>query len=88
MSKCARNHLYDIEIVEEEQYRVKVHYVGYSSNYDEWIRKSEIKYKPVASTVPDHEELSPLTVLSWLVLSSRTSFPAGKKILEFVFSCP
>lgn len=35
VSKCARNHLYDIEIVEEEQYRVKVHYVGYSSNYDE-----------------------------------------------------
>ena len=40
------NRLYDIEILEEEDYQVKIHYVGYSSQYDEWIRKSEIQYKP------------------------------------------
>ena len=33
--------LYTIEIVEEEDYRVKIHYVGYSSRY-EWIRQSSI----------------------------------------------
>ena len=43
-----RNHLYDVEVVEEEQYHVKIHYTGYESSSDEWIRKSDIRYKPVA----------------------------------------
>ena len=43
-----RNHLYDVEVIEEEQYRVKIHYIGYESSSDEWIRKSDICYKPVA----------------------------------------
>ena len=46
-----RNYLYDIEVVEEEQYRVKIHYIGYGSNSDEWIRKSDIQYKPVADSL-------------------------------------
>ena len=43
-----RNHLCDVEVIEEEQYRVKIHYIGYESSSDEWIRKSDIRYKPVA----------------------------------------
>ena len=41
-----RNRLYDIEVLEEEEYRIKIHYIGYGSRYDEWIRKSELCYKP------------------------------------------
>ena len=36
---------------------------GYSAKHDRWIRKSEIKYKPVASSIPD-EQLSLLNVLA------------------------
>ena len=45
-----RNCLYDIEVV-EEQYHVKIHYIGYRSNSDEWIRKSDIQYKPVGDSL-------------------------------------
>ena len=38
-------------------------YTGYSAKHDRWIRKSEIKYKPVASSIPD-EKLSLLNVLA------------------------
>ena len=48
---CRRNYLYDIEVVEEEQYRVKIHYIGYGSDSDEWIRKSDIQYKPVGDSL-------------------------------------
>ena len=34
--------LYTIEIVKEEDYWANVHYVGYSSRYGEWIRRSSI----------------------------------------------
>lgn len=57
-----RNYLYDIEVVEEEQYRVKIHYIGYGSDSDEWIRKSDIQYKPVADSLvaetPDSDEVT------------------------------
>ena len=43
------NYLYDIEVVEEEQYHVKIHYIGYGSNSDEWICKSDIQYKPTVA---------------------------------------
>jgi len=43
-SKRSAGNLYEIEVLEEEDYRVKVHY---SSIYDEWIRKSSIRYNPV-----------------------------------------
>jgi len=29
------NHLYDIKVLEEEEFYIKIHYVGYSSQYDE-----------------------------------------------------
>ena len=36
--------LYSVEIIEREDDRVKVHYVGYSSKYDEWKDKSEFEF--------------------------------------------
>jgi len=42
-SKQPAGNLYEIEVLKED-YRVKVHYVGYSSIYDERIRKSSIWY--------------------------------------------
>ena len=57
-----RNHLYDVEVIEEEQYRVKIHYIGCESSSDEWIRISDIRYKPVAEAegfgVESPDELS------------------------------
>ena len=53
------NRLYDIEILEEEDYQVKIHYVGYSSQYDEWIRKSEIQYKPGRPLAARHDNHEP-----------------------------
>lgn len=35
--------LYSIQVIESTVNKVKVHYVGYSSRYDEWKDKSEIK---------------------------------------------
>ena len=36
--------LYELEIVEEDDYtgRVKVHYIGYDSEYDEWRNKEYV----------------------------------------------
>ena len=35
--------LYSVEIVEEEEDRVKVHYIGYDSAHDEWKKKEELE---------------------------------------------
>ena len=35
--------LYPVEVIESTRNRVRVHYVGYSSQYDEWKDKSEIE---------------------------------------------
>ena len=45
--------LYDIEIVDEdeEKDKVRIHYVGYSSEYDEWRNRSEIVVRPPQTTV-------------------------------------
>lgn len=37
--------MYEIELVETEKERVKIHYVGFSHKYDEWKLKSEIKHQ-------------------------------------------
>lgn len=55
-SRNRHNCLYDIEVLEEEEYRIKIHYVGYSSQYDEWIRRSELHYKPARRSRTDAED--------------------------------
>ena len=61
--KRNKNQLYEIEIVAEEGLKVKVHYCGYSEEYDEWKLKSEIQYiKPQFNEV--EQDFSPLTELA------------------------
>ena len=67
VSHHGRNHLYDIEVIEEEELRVKIHYVGYESSSNEWIRKSDIRYKPVPNSpeeTPADEASLPLSALA------------------------
>ena len=76
MSK--KNQLYEIEIVAEEGSKVKVHYCGYSEEYNEWKPKSEIQYiKPQFNQV--EQEFSPLTELARAIkrklLPSRSGDP-------------
>ena len=76
VSKPPLNHLYDIEVIEEERYKVKVHYIGYSSKYDEWIRKSEIAYKPTPTPTPQED----LSLLSALACSIKQKLVPSRKI--------
>ena len=58
-----KNRLYDITIVEENGSQVKVHYCGYSSQYDEWKAKSEVVYnKPKFNDI--EQDYSALTELA------------------------
>ena len=41
-SKWNADELYTIEIIEEREDEVKIHYVGYSSKHDEWRNREEI----------------------------------------------
>ena len=50
--------IYPIEVVDEDSTRYKVHYVGYSSSYDEWKEKGDI-----VSITEDSEEPEPTTVI-------------------------
>ena len=42
-----QEHLYPVEIVEEDSLRYKVHYVGYSRSFDEWKSKEEIIFNTI-----------------------------------------
>ena len=46
--------LYDIEVIEEDGPRVKVHYIGYDSTYDEWKPKEEIALRAAKRTTDFH----------------------------------
>ena len=61
-----QNEAYQIEIVEEQGGRVKVHYIiGYGKEYDEWKPKDDIIInKPVFDSNEDPGEVSPLTELA------------------------
>jgi len=34
--------LYPVEIVDREDHRVKIHYLGYDSSYDEWHEQDDV----------------------------------------------
>ena len=58
---CPSDHVFDIEVIAEEGHRVKIHYIGYDSSFDEWKTKEEIILrKPVGLTTDFH----PLTELA------------------------
>jgi hypothetical protein len=88
-AKCREkpNKLYDIEIVAEddEQEQVKVHYIGYSSSYDEWKPSSEVVICP-PSTTTQSDYSSPFDVLACMIkkqlVPSKTD-PAVRLQLPF-----
>ena len=41
--QAGRDKLYPVEVIEKEDRRVKVHYVGYSTKYDEWREESDLE---------------------------------------------
>ena len=79
-----KSQLYYVEVLEEAGAQVKVHYIGYGNEFDEWRPRTEIVLnKPSFShpeTTTEHAELnSPLTnlaccILKWL-MPSRSESP-------------
>lgn len=55
--------LYDIDVIEERADEVKIHYVGYEAKYDEWIKRTDVVYRP-PRTPESYEETSPLYQLA------------------------
>ena len=49
--KCD-DRLYPVEVVDKEDHRVKIHYLGYDSSYDEWREYGDV----VPLTSPDIAE--------------------------------
>ena len=56
-------HMYEMELVETEKERVKIHYVGDSDKYDEWKLKSETVYQPLPVDQDEVPQFSFLTEL-------------------------
>ena len=74
--------LYSIEIIERKDDRVKVHYVGYSSKYDEWKEKSEIKFPgPQCDQVEDEEAVvyEPFSLYKDLSLRIKRALSCNRK---------
>lgn len=55
-----KQQLYDIEIIEEEGSKVKIHYIGYDSRFDEWKPKEEVVLKKPQDLVRDFDPLTEL----------------------------
>lgn len=79
------NQLYEIEVIDRDGPRVKIHYTGYSHSYDEWRMRSEIEYKkPSFSELDDEDDedetFSPLRELACSIkkklIPSRHQDPA------------
>ena len=86
-TKPSWNHLWDIEVIKESGLKTKIHYEGYSQRHDEWIRKSQIVYKPTAASIPTkqlslHSVLA-CTIKQKLVLSRKYDDPAVRLQLPF-----
>ena len=59
--------LYDVEVIEEDGARVKVHYIGYGSELDEWKPREEVTLKPQDIM---HTDFHPLTELACQIKKS------------------
>ena len=70
--------LYSVEIVETEDDRVKVHYVGYSSKYDEWKDKSEIKFSQCEDEVADPDIYEPFSLHKELSLKIKRALSCNR----------
>ena len=87
-SKHDTDKLFAVEIVEEEENRVKIHYTGYSSKHDEWRDKEDIVEPTVASSeagrykLLDIHEILAYAIKSSLV-SGRDGDPAARVEVPF-----
>ena len=73
-------------VTERNDSWVKVHYVGYSSAYDEWKDVSELETLGEAEGEPQSTELTPLPALLSLQRSSskdKTVYVMPQEILTF-----
>ena len=66
--------LYHIEVVEEEEGKVKVHYTGYSSDFDEWKLK-----KDIVSSRPDFDGTGAYSSLTELACRIKKALYPGRK---------
>ena len=61
--------MYEVEVIAHDGSQVKVHYIGYGSEYDEWRPKSEVKDVPPTFDSSVDEPFSPLKELACLIRS-------------------
>jgi len=89
-SRERRDKLYPIEVVERQGSRVKIHYVGYNDDNDEWREFSEIVplSTPVnnssdtnvnTSTIPVPPIIQPYNLYSELGIKIKQSLTCGRK---------
>lgn len=81
-----RDKLYDVEIVEEKGSEVKVHYCGYSSKYDKW--KPKVDVKTIAPPFPPcKEDFSPLTHLACCIKKGLVLSRSGDPEVHIQVPC-
>ena len=83
--RSKKNQLYEIEVVEEQQ--VKVHYCGYSSDYDEWKPKSEVKHITPTFQPAADDHFSPLTELACSIKKKLLPSRHGDLEVRIQVSC-
>ena len=71
--------LYNVQVIAEEQYQLKIHYVGYSSKYDEWICRGQIKYVPSKSIVQQEPDSIPEHCFSVLTCRIKQKLIPSRK---------
>ena len=72
--------LYAVEIVEANEDKVKIHYTGYSSKYDEWRAREDIVEPSSSEQSSGHIELyQPFNVHTHLAYAIKTSLFSGRE---------
>lgn len=73
---CGSERLYPVNIVQEDGNRYKVHYIGYSSCYDEWKDDEELV---ALDHDEDSEEVEPFSLYTELSHRIKASLSSGRK---------
>jgi len=88
--KGTHKELFSVEIIEEEDSRIKVHYIGYSYDYNKWKERSEIEsLDQEEDTVPElpqseaiatgHDHYSLLSLFDELRLKIKNGLSCNRK---------
>jgi hypothetical protein len=87
-SKCGRsnNQLFPVRVLEREENRVKIHYVGYTSTHDEWREVSELEYlqgdaedQESQGSVPPQAAYQPHSLYRDLSAKIKQALACGRK---------